>query len=79
MYLGYASSLAQPSCYHGHRASTTGVDKGIIDLASARVQIRLIVAGVEVGDPDSACTIVEAVLPPSVDLLSMNRRGSRFG
>ena len=37
-----------------------GVDKGVTDLAPTRVQIRSIVAGAEVGDPDLACTIVEA-------------------
>jgi hypothetical protein len=35
--------------------------------------------GAKVGDPDLDYTIVEAVLPPSTDLLSMNRRGSGSG
>jgi hypothetical protein len=63
------------SCHHGHRASAAGVDEGVPDLALARVQIQSAVVGAEVGDLDLACTIVEAVLPPSADLLSMNRRG----
>jgi hypothetical protein len=33
------------------------------------------VTGAKVGDLDPAYTIVEAVLPSSVDLLSTNRRG----
>ena len=37
-----------------------GVDKGVTDQAPARVQIRLVLAGAEVGDMDLACTIVEA-------------------
>ena len=38
--------------------------------------IRLVMTGAEVGDPDLAYTIIEVVLPPSADLLSMNQRGS---
>ena len=53
-----------------------GVDEGVTDLALARVRIRLVVVGAEVGDSDLACTIVEVVLLPSADLLSKNRRGS---
>jgi hypothetical protein len=32
--------------------------------------------GVKVGDLDSSDTVIEAVLPPLANLLSMNRRGS---
>ena len=35
-------------------------DEGVIDLALARVQIQSVVAGVEVGDPNLACTVIEA-------------------
>ena len=79
MYLGYASSLAQPSCHHGHGTSAAGVDEGVLDPALARVRIRLVMTGAEVGDLDPAYTIIEVVLPPSADLLSMNQRGSGFG
>jgi hypothetical protein len=34
--------------------------KGVTDLASAKVQIRSVMAGAEVGNPDLACTILEA-------------------
>jgi len=78
-YPGYASSLAQPSCHHGHRTSAASVDEGVPDLTLARVRIRLVMTGAEVGDLDLAYTIVEAVLPPSADLLSMNQRGSSYG
>ena len=37
-----------------------GVDVGLIDLALARVLIRSVVAGAEVGDPNLACTVIEA-------------------
>ena len=37
-----------------------GVDAGLTDLALARVQIRSVMVGAEVGDPDLACTIIEA-------------------
>jgi hypothetical protein len=37
-----------------------GVDEGVTDLASARVQIQSIVASAMVGDLDLACTIIEA-------------------
>jgi hypothetical protein len=53
----------------------TGVDGGVPDLAPARVQIRSVVAGAKVGFLDPACTVVEVVLPPLADLLSMNQRG----
>ena len=36
------------------------VDEGVTDLALARVQIWLVMAGAKVGDLDLACTIVEA-------------------
>ena len=35
--------------------------------------------GAEEGDPDPTYTIIEAVLLPSDDLVSMNRRGSGSG
>ena len=35
-------------------------------------QIRSVMASAKVGDPGLACTIIEEVLPPSADLLSMN-------
>ena len=72
MYPGYASSLAQSSCHHGRGTSAASVDEGVPHQSPIRVRIRLVVTGVEVGDLDLAYTIVEAVLPPSVDLLSMN-------
>ena len=50
------------------------VDEGVPDLAPAWVWIQLVVIGAEVGDLDLAYTIVEAVLPPLADLLSMNQR-----
>ena len=37
-----------------------GVDTGVTDLTLSRVQIQSVVAGAEVGDPDLACTVVEA-------------------
>ena len=37
-----------------------GVDEGVIDLASARVQIRSVMVGAKVADPNLAYTIVEA-------------------
>ena len=37
-----------------------GVDKGITNLALARVQIQSVGVGAEVGDPDLACTVIEA-------------------
>ena len=42
------------------------VDEVVTYRALARVQIRSVVVGAKVGDLDLACTIVEAVLPPSV-------------
>jgi hypothetical protein len=54
------------------------IDKGLPDLALARVQIWSVMAGAEVGYLDLACTVIKEVLPPSADLLSMNRRGSAF-
>ena len=56
-----------------------GVDEGVPDLAPARVQIRLVMIGAEVGDPDLAYTVIKVILPPLADLLSMNRRGSGSG
>ena len=76
MFPGYALLSAPPSCHRGRRAGVTDVDEGIPDLVLARVQIWLVMTGAEVGDPDLACTIIEAVLLLSTDLLSMNRRGS---
>ena len=38
----------------------TSVDGRVTDLVLARLQIRSIVVGAEVGDPDLACTIIEA-------------------
>jgi hypothetical protein len=78
-YPGYASSSAPPSCHRGHGTGAADVDEGVPDPALARVRIRLVLTGAEVGDPDLAYTIVEAVLPPSADLLSTNRRGSSSG
>ena len=71
--------LAQPSCHRGRGTGATGVDKGVPNLASARVRIRLVMIGAEEGDPDPTYTIIEAVLLPSDDLVSMNRRGSGSG
>jgi hypothetical protein len=68
--------LAQPPYHHGRRTGAIGVDEGVPDLALARVHIQLVVRGAEVGDPDSFDTVVKAVLPPSANLLLMNRRGS---
>ena len=48
------------------------VDEGVPDPALARVQIRLVMIGAKLGGLDLAYTIVEAVLPPSADLLSTN-------
>ena len=79
MYLGYTSLLAQPSCHHGRGTSATGVDEGVPDPALARVQIRLVVTGAELGDPDLAYIIIEAALPPSADLLSMKGICLRLG
>ena len=53
--------------------------KGVPDLALARVRISLVMIGADVGDLDPSYTIVEVVLPPSADLLLMNRRGSSSG
>ena len=72
-------SLAHPSCHRGCGTSAAGVDEGVPDPASARVRIQQVMIGAEVGDPDPAYTVVEAVLPSSADLLSMNRRGSGSG
>ena len=79
MFHGFALLLAPPSCHRGRRVGAAGVDEGVPDLALARVQIWLVMIGVEVGDLDLAYTIVEAGLSPSADLLSTNRRGSSFG
>ena len=38
----------------------TSVDGRVTDLALARVQIRSVVVAAEVGDPNLACTIIEA-------------------
>ena len=48
------------SCHRGRRAGAASTDAGLIDLALARVQIRSVVAGAEVGNPDLACTVIEA-------------------
>ena len=72
MYPGYALSLAQPFCHRGCGTSVTSIDEEVLDLAPARVWIQLVVTGAEVGDPDLAYTIVEAIFPPLADLLSMN-------
>ena len=71
--------MAQLSCHRGRRTGAVSVDKGVPDLALARVGIWLVMTGAKVGDMDLAYTIVEAVLPPSADLLSMNQRGSGSG
>jgi hypothetical protein len=52
-----------------------GVDEGVPDPALARVWIQVVVTGAKVGDLDPAYTIIEVVLPPSVDLLSTNIEG----
>ena len=66
MYPGYASSLALWSCHRGHETGVADVDKVVPDSASARVRIRSVMTGAEVGDLDLAYTIIEAVLPPSL-------------
>jgi hypothetical protein len=78
MFPVFALSSAPPSCHRGREAGAAGVDEGVPDLASARSQIRLVVIGAKLGrGSDPACTVIEAVLPPSADqLLLMNRRGS---
>ena len=78
-YPSYASSLAQLSCHRGRRTGAVSVDKGVPDLALARVGIWLVMTGAKVGDLDPAYNIVEEVLSPSADLLSTNRRGSGSG
>ena len=72
---------AQPSCHRGRRTGAPGVDAGVPepDPALARVRIGLLMTGAKVGESDLAYTVVEAVLPPSADLLSTNRRGSGSG
>ena len=60
--------MAQPSCHHGRGIGAIGIDEGVPDPAPARVQIRLVMIGAKVGDPDLAYTIVEAVLLTSTDL-----------
>ena len=79
MYPGYALSLAQPSCHCGHGTGATGVEEGVPDPAPARVQIRLVMTGAKVGDPDLAYTIIEVVLLSLADMLLTNRRGSGSG
>ena len=79
MYPSYASSSTPPSCHRGCGTSTADIDEGVPDPVLARVWIRPVVTGAKVGDLDLAYTIIEAVLPPSADLLSMNRRGSSSG
>ena len=76
MYPSYALSLASLSCHCGRGTGAAGVDVGVPDLALAKVQIRLFMAGAEVGDLDLSYTIIEVVLPPLADLLSTNQRGS---
>jgi hypothetical protein len=78
-YPSYAPSLAEASCHRGRETGVAGVDKGQPDLALARIRIRLVVIGAKVGDLNLAYTIIEAVLSPSADMLSMNRRGSSSG
>jgi hypothetical protein len=78
-YLGYASSLVQPSCHRGRGIGAAGFDKGVPDPAQDRARIRLVMTGAEVGDSDLAYSVIEAALPPSADLLSTNRRGSGSG
>ena len=79
MFHGFVLSSAPPSYHHDHGAGAVGVDEGVPDLALAKVWIQLVMRGAKVGDLDPAYTIVEVVLPPSADLLSMNRRGSGSG
>jgi uncharacterized protein (DUF2267 family) len=55
------------------------IDQGVLDLALARVLFQSVMAGIEVGDPNLAYTVVEAVFSLLVDLLSMNQRGSGSG
>ena len=49
MFPGFALSSAPPSCHHGRGAGAGDVDKGVLDLASARDHIRSVVTGVELG------------------------------
>ena len=44
-----------------------------------QIRLQLVIICAEVGDLDLAYTIIEAVLLPSADLLSTNRRGSSSG
>jgi hypothetical protein len=56
----------------------TGVDEGVTDLALARVQIRSVVAGAEVGDLDLAFTVVEARVQKCIrEGMAREWRGSR--
>ena len=71
--------MAQSSYHHGHGTGVAGVDEGVPDLTSARVRIQLVMTGAKVGDLDLAYTIIEAILLPLADLLSMNQRGSGSG
>ena len=59
MYPGYASSSAPRSCHSGRETGAACVDEGVLDLALTRVQIRQVMTGAEVGDPDLAYTVVD--------------------
>jgi len=63
VFPGFALLSTPPSYQRGCRASAAGVDEGVTDLALARVQIRSVMEGAEVGDLDLACTVVEARVP----------------
>ena len=47
--LGFALSLASPSCHRGRGAGAAGVDEGVLDLSLSRDQIRSVMIGAELG------------------------------
>ena len=49
MFSSFALSLAPPSCHRGCGAGATSINKGVLDLASARDQIWLVMIGAELG------------------------------
>ena len=49
MFPSFALLSAPSSCHRGPRASVTGVDKGVPDLAPARDHIRSVMTGAELG------------------------------
>ena len=54
MFPSFALLSTSPSYHHGRGAGATGVDEGVPDPASARVWVRPVMIGVEVGDPNPA-------------------------